>query len=313
MPPTLHHVIDGSVHPEFKRAAGCVYKIVQAMDDLVMGVGPKWKAGSRIATEAAEDPQYAGRWGTRPVQDATMAAISALALAEDHLAGMARLIEGPGAVTAPITLARTVLAASARAFWLLDPSIDGRERLRRALNLQLDSYRERSGLLEDTTGPEHARLVMLKLAITQTAPHHGFEVHRDTRGPKGLWPKTWLGEAKKAPPGEMQLVEQLLHVEGEKGIGTRAYRYASAIAHAQPHGLGMVETAVLSAPVDGVSHGRIGINIGQLANYTAPAIFGVHLACQRLRDHAALSVRTWDRAVQPALRWWADTLAASGS
>jgi hypothetical protein len=301
-------VVDGGVHPEFKRTAGRVRQIVQAMDDLVMGIGPKWRPGSRIAEEVTEDPRYAGRWGSRPVQDATMAAVSALALAEDHLAGMARLIEGPGAVTTPITLARTVLAASARAFWLLDPAIDGRERLRRAMNLQLDSYRERSGLLEDSTGPQHARLVMLNLAITQTAPHHGFEVHRDKRGPKGLWPKTWLGD-DKPPPSEMQLVEQLLHVEGEKGIGTRAYRYASAVAHAQPHGLGMVQTAVLSAPVDGVSHGRIGITLGQLANYTAPAIFGIHLACQRARDHAGLPVQAWDRAVQPALRWWADMLA----
>ena len=43
---------------------------MKAMDDVVMVIGPPWKAGGRIADEVIEDPRYAGRWGSRPVQDA---------------------------------------------------------------------------------------------------------------------------------------------------------------------------------------------------------------------------------------------------
>jgi hypothetical protein len=41
-----------------------------------------------------------------------MGAIGALTMAEEHLMGMARLVEAPDIVLAPITLSRPVLAAA---------------------------------------------------------------------------------------------------------------------------------------------------------------------------------------------------------
>jgi len=286
----------------FVQATGAVRMLTTAMDSLVMPVGPPWPTGSRIAREVAEDVVYTGRWGTRPIQDAALDARAALLVAEDHLLGIAALIEAPDIVAAPLSLGRTVLAAAARAFWQLDPDIDARERLRRAMNVRLHSYRERSGLLEHEDVRDRERLGRLLLDIIQTAPRHGFEVKQGKAGPGGLWPLRWLDEPL---PKEMQLVERLFHGLGEQRTGTLAYRYGSAVVHAQPHGLGMLEARVESAAVDGVVSGRVGITSQQLARYLVGPLFGVHLACQRFVEHVGGRVRTWDRAVQPALRTWA--------
>ncbi len=76
-------------------AARAIRQIARAMGELVMPAGPPWPPGSRVAQEVAEDAAYTGRWGTRPVQAATMGAVGALVLAEEHLMGMARLVEAP--------------------------------------------------------------------------------------------------------------------------------------------------------------------------------------------------------------------------
>ncbi len=165
------------------------------------------------------------------------------------------------------------------------------------MNVRLDSYTERSGLLDDSDPRQRDRLVGLTLAVTQTAARHGFTVRIGQQGPGQLWPERWLDEKLSR---EMRLVEQLLESEQE-GSGTLAYRYASALTHAQPHGLGMAEIDLLGPLVDGVGEGHLAIGIDRLANYLAPAVYGVHVACRRVREHTGTSVETWDRAVLPAL------------
>ena len=291
--------------PEFERAADAISQLVRALDEQVMTLGPPWPAGSRVASEVVDDPLFAGRWGTRPVQDATMSGLLALHIAEDHLIGIAALILAPDTVFTPLTLSRTVLAASARSYWVLDPAIAGRERLRRAMNVQLQSYRERSGLLDDGPSEDRDRLARLTLQIVQTAPKHGFVMGKGRPGRSRLWPERWLDERI---PSEMQMVEQLLRAEGEAGIGNLAYRSASAIVHAQPHGVGMLTIEASGPSVNGVSPGRIGISIATLTRYLAAAVFGVHLAGRRAVNHAGQSIADWDRAVQPALQTWAELM-----
>lgn len=267
--------------------------------------GPPWAEGSRVFGEVQEDPYYRGRWGTRPVQDATMSAHAALVLAHDHLVGMAHLFSAKHTLTTPITLARTVMVATGRAYWQLDPSISARERLRRAMNVQLASYQERDNLLAPEQSKARDKLVSQILAITQTAPHHGFKVVTEKPKYGQLAPSRYLDSKL---PHEMKMVHELLADDDSDGLGRMIYRVASAVVHAQPHTLGLMNFQTTGPRVDGVGAAEMSLSLPALTSFTGGAVLGIYNSAGRALEHAGLPVRAWERAALPVLRKWGETM-----
>ncbi len=290
----------------FEEAGGQLRRLATALYDLVLkDYGPPWVEGSRVAEEVKEDPAYRGRWGTRPVQDATMSAHVALVLAHDHLVGMAHLFAAKHTLATPITLGRTVVVACGRAYWQLDPSIDARERLRRAMNVQLASYAERGNLIGPEQTKSRDKLVSQILSITQTAPLHGFDVQTEKARKGQAMPLRYLGTRL---PSEMLMAHELLADGEDDALGRTIYRVASAVVHAQPHTLGLLNFQPDGPRVDGVGAAAMSLSLPSLTSYTGGAVIGVYNAASRALAHAGLSVRAWDRAALPILRKWGETM-----
>ncbi|GHE07015.1 hypothetical protein [Klenkia taihuensis] len=290
----------------FEEAGSQLRNLANAFYELVMkDYGPPWAASSRVLREVQENPYYRGRWGTRPVQDATMSAHAALVLAHDHLVGMAHLFSAKHTLTTPVTLARTVMVAAARAYWQFDPGITVRERVRRAMNVQLASYQERDNLLGPAQSQARDKLVSQVLAITQTAARHGFTVMTDRPRYGQLAPLRFL-DAKL--PHEMKMVHEMLADDESDELGRTVYRVASAVVHAQPHTLGLLNFQRNGRPVDGVGAAEMSVSLQALTTYTGGAVLGVYNSAGRALDHAGLATRAWERAALPVLRKWGETM-----
>lgn len=85
-----------------------------------------------------------------PAEETLSFAAVLLAGAQDHLLGLECLLAAESSVYAPYTVARALLESSARAWWLLDPNIDARERLTRTLTERLASLYEGAKLVRAT-------------------------------------------------------------------------------------------------------------------------------------------------------------------
>jgi len=99
---------------------------------------PTWAAGSQAAAEIAVDT-LAGPWSSRPVQDSLLVTHAALIHAADHMRAISVTIRTDNIVVAPLTLLRPALEAIANAYYLSDPGITSRERVRRGMNAMLES------------------------------------------------------------------------------------------------------------------------------------------------------------------------------
>src|SRR4051812_31045715 len=109
-----------------------ITKFADGLGVVINGFGHPWADGSTGLGESKLEPTLAGRWAQRPVHLATSLAGALLNHAEDHLRGMAQLTDQPHILMVPWTLVRPVLGSTSRAFYLLEPDISVRERVRRA-------------------------------------------------------------------------------------------------------------------------------------------------------------------------------------
>jgi hypothetical protein len=82
-------------------------------------------------------------WNPNPVAFATMLADSFLLTAEDHLRGLRAVLHDGTAMQAALSMSRVVVEAAARAWWLLDPGIDARTRVARAMTERLAELAQR--------------------------------------------------------------------------------------------------------------------------------------------------------------------------
>jgi hypothetical protein len=105
--------------------------------------------GSPAARELQQDDDLAGEWGARPVHDAHLASISPTMAAMDHLDSLGLLLTSPGGLMASHTVARSTLDIATKPWFLLEPDIGARERVRRYMNYRLQSLKEQSLITGD--------------------------------------------------------------------------------------------------------------------------------------------------------------------
>src|SRR5829696_868557 len=86
---------------------------------------------------AQEQHKLVASWSATPVELSFATAEEHIGHAQDHLLALQRLLPPPFQVFPICTLARSALEASARAWWLLDPSISARKRVARTMTDRL--------------------------------------------------------------------------------------------------------------------------------------------------------------------------------
>jgi hypothetical protein len=237
-----------------------------------------------------------------PTKDALPGAAIVLGAARDHLVGLECLLAAESSVYAPITVGRALLEASARAWWLLDPSIDARERLARTLTDRLANIREqakiaraiaeRGGQTKDleTLDRINARLDH----VAAIARRHGLRVFDDDKGRPVA-----VGASRLS---STILVGRLLAGHsGDTVFGEVAWRAWSGTTHSTGHGL----TAVLAVEPDPagkhelIAHPRI--TLGDVESTVAIAAMAFGEAFNREVELYGWERRDWDAYARQAL------------
>lgn len=201
-----------------------------AFDDSY-GASHGFLPASPASAECQRDT-LAGTWGAHPVRDANIAPLSYVFVLFDHLDSLATLFRSPGGLMASHTLARSVLDIAVGPWYLLEPDIGERERVRRHMNVRLESLKEQSQFETGTTRTAIRDHAAERIAhITQAARAQGFEVRRegDRYKPPFLEPKIKTTTA---------LVAEMIAPE-EPTLGPLFWRLGSAVAHGQQHGITM--------------------------------------------------------------------------
>jgi hypothetical protein len=273
---------------------------------------PTWAGHSQAAAEIAAD-SFAGAWSSRPVQESLLLAHGALIHATDHMRAISVTIRTDGIVVAPLTLLRPVLEAIAHAYYLSDPGITSRERVRRGMNAMLESYVEQLNLatsIDHTTrAADHYRRRIF--AIKASAAQHGFDyrVQDRSRLPPGVQSARWLDER---PPRDQRLITELLSdVEVEGDIGKLMHRLTSALAHAQPHGLRqfLIREEAQQTEQPGIMTAPLGVSFGNLALWIACLVYGVHRFMLRGCALYGWDEAAWQRSAQPVLAQWREWIS----
>jgi hypothetical protein len=204
--------------------------------------------GSPAVLELQQDDDLAGEWGARPVHDAHLAAISPTMAVMDHLDSLGLLLSSPGGLMASHTVARSVLDIATKPWFLLEPDIGVRERVRRYMNYRLLSLKEQSLMVGNgqTTEAEAVRQRLRERTerILRAARHHGFSVKgkiADKVRPCYLGPHQ--------VPSTTEMASDVIAPGGQ--LGALLWRATSAVAHGQTHGLLMFYTDAPGAPVTG--------------------------------------------------------------
>ncbi|PVD10119.1 hypothetical protein [Streptomyces sp. CS147] len=243
------------------------------------------------AGEECRRDDLGGAWGDTPARDPNIMPLTSVFVLLDHMGSLSTLLTSPGGITATHTLARAMLDISTGPWFLLEPGIDGRERVRRHMNLRLQSLKEQTHL---ETGTDRTAIKVQAEGriqrIVQAARAHGFDVRRTS----DRYQPPFLGTKL---PTTTALATQMI----DPALGQLLWRIGSAVAHGQQHGISMFLEQI-DQPVDPL-HGDAAAQMGASAEATALRCGGGPLAVictlQRLFlqfgwDTTRLSIATAD-------------------
>jgi hypothetical protein len=176
--------------------------------------------GSTAASEVDElDNSLAERWSDEPVRLGLAAAELHLRSSQDQVGGLGILL-GSNLQDSLMTVARGATEAAARASWLLDSSIDGRQRIARTMTERLAALHQESHL-DDQIGRTLDAAGRIE-AITTSAHMKSFDVRSGARGR--------LHVGSEEHPGPTRAIT-LLFQDISPDFGVRAYADLSAVAH----------------------------------------------------------------------------------
>lgn len=188
-------------------------------------------ATSAAMAELADEPKWTGTWGDEPLQQAHSIAGLRLAVAEDCIRSIGRLLDSdPPVIFAHMLIARSALELSARSWWLDELGIGHETRIARTMTERIYNFREQAKVpadVIDETGRTLAQRADDGIsAIVDEAVRRGIHVNAA---------RTVVGG--HARPGSTQSVRSLIEVMAGDEIDVVVYRYFSAIEHGTSYGL----------------------------------------------------------------------------
>jgi hypothetical protein len=180
------------------------------------------KERMQAAAEGLDEPDTA--WGMNVVQVAVNQAVASMAAADDQLIAMQQVLQEPLTTFGITTLARGVVEASCRGWWLLDPSVDVRTRVARSMTLRLETL-WRNSAIEDNLDLPRTSAARIE-EILAVAPEKNFKViAQGKRTPPAI---------EQALPWSARLYEAIL---GNKELGYGIWADFAAVAHGQVGGI----------------------------------------------------------------------------
>jgi hypothetical protein len=244
--------------------------------------------GSSAAREN-EDESLRGEWGQTPASDANNLGRLLCISASDHMLSLADALASPstGAFVS-FTIGRGVLEAAGRAWYLMDPAVDLRERVRRYMNEKLWSINESRRFLEGLQSGT-GKLDEVEDAIRRTATGKGYAVRESRNG----WQ---LGDERPTIVAACDLV--LSTQSGRPEFGSATYRFLSASAHGGEAGLaGHLEH-------EGDTQFTVVKKSERHARYLLWPLKAYVVMGDRFLHHYGWDDTSWNQACNAALRFW---------
>ena len=265
--------------------------------------------GTLAATELAREPQFSDDDITDPVLHVQVRAHHGLIAAIDHLGGVAACIDAENVALATMSLLRPTVVAAGLTYWVLDETIDLRERLRRGWNLELDSVREQLNSIDTETQPDFRQQVAVtRYRYLRWAEHHGYtkQQRKERYGER----RYWLADADKtsSPPSEIKLAEAVLAAVDGGTLGRQAYRFTSAFVHAQPHAFTTFLPADMQWDPQTPNVVPLGIDIDDLTTWLMIVTLAVHTSAARCGHYFGWNLDKWVSTVHAILASWGATL-----
>lgn len=231
-------MIDFSVPPEWVAYADDLDQIADVLRRY-LEQDPIWTDTSKAASDKAQEAQFSSLPFEHPMSTALAHPVMALGQAVDHLTALAAVVRTERTALAMHTVSRPILVAAGIACYIADPAIDTQERVRRAVNIELESATEMMRLLQVRYPEQLERYDRRRREIV--------------KGARQIWKRVNAPEAKKArtgrvqvldwyvgdrpPPGDMGFVRIAHTYVAAEEIADVVYRLMSASTHAQPHAL----------------------------------------------------------------------------
>ncbi|MFE3105389.1 hypothetical protein [Nocardia tengchongensis] len=282
--------------PSFEQLARSVVAIADAFETGTYDTGKPYKPTCQARRDGYAQHHYTGSWSRQPVDNLHMHAVGYLRRAEDHLRTMAMAAAAPKILYSPISLARIVTVSSGHCFYLLDPGIDVRERMRRALNLHAQMLTEQRNLVGDPSSPA-AQLATTQITqLCGDARRMGFTVS----GAGQPWSPHYFDQKI---PSDTDIVAQVLDADLSGGEhGKFAFRLFSAAVHSQPNIEALMHKRVISPSREGMGTAAPGLRLDALAAVAAAASCAFYEAHARMRTYFGITDRTVDVAALTALQ-----------
>jgi hypothetical protein len=141
----------------------------------------------------------------------------------DNLAGVAQLVGPSRTLRAPITLARSILEAAATGCFIIDPTVDSSERLRRALNLHMAQTKEASNERRGAVEQDECEIELAELIdFANYAGLHPAKYKSSDVLPPRIKPLDGRHDSASS------IIESVL-----PGLGITMWRSMSAVAHSR--------------------------------------------------------------------------------
>ena len=280
----------------FEQLARSVVAIADAFETGTYDTGKPYKPTCQARRDGYAQHRYTGLWSRQPVDNLHMHAVGYLRRAEDHLRMMALAAAIPKILYSPISLARIVTVSSGHCFYLLDPDIDVRERMRRALNLHSHMLTEQRNLVGDPASPAAQEMTTQITQLCDDARRMGFPVTLSRR--------PWLPHYFDTEiPNDTDIVARVLDADGSGGgHGKFAFLLFSAAVHSQPNIEALMVKRVDSPSREGMGTAAPGLRLDALAAVAAAASCAFYEAHMRMRTYFGITDRATEVAALTALQ-----------
>lgn len=291
----------------FQEVGDLLDRLANALRVVIRDYGPPWAPSSLAEADCARDAPLEGT----PYLNAALMVGLYLNHAQDHLRGAARLAGDPKVIMGSMTLTRPVLGSSARAMWLLEPSITPAERLRRGMNLRLKGLGELENIASDRDPSIQNRLTVDHRPIVEAIERDALAIGlpRATRpGVKkdGTRDPVFIGQKL---PSDMALIRELLDRDGSEQTGDLIFRVASAFVHGENHVLNLLTKRISDIdPAPGVAGVEIGVRLDNFVVFMAGVAIGIHRVALAACAYAGWPDEVWQNLAQPIIQRWQATL-----
>jgi hypothetical protein len=265
--------------------------------------------GSLGATDYAQEPSFANDLIYEPVFHIQVSAQKGLTAAADHMLGFAACVEAEDVIYSANSLLRPMVTAAGATYYLVDPSIGLRERLRRGWNFELESIREQLNTVDRQTAPlpvwEEVAIGRYRCLKWGEAHGYGWKQRDDRDRARRYWLTD--GDVVAPSPSDMRLAGGVLEVAGE-GMGNTVYRFASAFLDAQAHAFTIFSQAHTQSDPQTPEAVPLGVLPSRMTTWLLVAMTAINASTTRCGQYFGWDMAEWTATVHPLLHCWKDQM-----